>query len=783
MVVCELKEPKIEDYGKRVVRISSELKDLLNIEENEVVEIISGSRRIGVKAITDYDLVSKDYVPTGLVMESDKKEKKETKKSESKDLPEPEGQPFKGLAIAPGEVYPVRLDGEVRLSLGLSIGDMIEIDTIMKPPKAKKIYITIIGRDPRKIEEESKSLIFEELKRQKEPVSPGLILGLKLAFREEKILIESTEPDGIVFISNKTKFEILDTFIPDLDKADTISYEDIGGFSTIVSRVRKLVEIPIKKPEIFNNINLKPPKGILLTGPSGVGKTLILKALAKETGAYVRIVPSNLFAGVGPTEKNIKELFQGVKKEATKHPVILLLENMEALTPSPTVSVPEYVKRFNVQFALGIDSLKRSNAIVIGTCNSTEAIDPILRRPGRFDVEIELNVPTEEERIQILKIHLRTVPLDEEVTDEKLADFAKRMVGYVGADIALFVKEACYHAIARNVEIFSDWSQIPPFLLRLIKVNSTDFEEAFKIVEPSALRSIHSKVTTPDVKWDDVGGLNETKKMLKETIFLQFKQPKILTEMGVKPSRGILFYGPPGSGKTLLAKAIASELDANYISVKGPELLSVWFGESAKIIRELFSKAKQLAPCILFFDEIDAMVPRRGGDDSDGGREIDATVNQLLTLLDGVEENSGVFVLGATNRPGALDPALLRPGRLGKIVLIPSPDLEARKEILRIHTRNIPIRGDKNKIISLLAEKTEDFSGADLANLCREAVLTSLREDFSNRVVTKEHFLQALTVISPSVSKELRDYYNKFSSEMFAKGYVQSLDKQNLTYH
>ncbi|MHA1228192.1 MAG: AAA family ATPase, partial [Candidatus Hodarchaeales archaeon] len=539
---------------------------------------------------------------------------------------------------------------------------------------------------------------------------------------------------------------------------------------------------PIRRPDIFRNINLKPPKGILLTGPSGVGKTLILKALAKESGAYVKIVPSNLFAGVGPTEKNIKALFAGVKKESKSHPVLLLLENMEALTPAPSMSLPEYVKRFNVQFALGIDSLKGSNAIVIGTCSSTEEIDPILRRPGRFDVEIELNVPTEEERLQILKIHLRTVPLDDEVTDETLAHFAKRMVGYVGADIALLVKEACYHAIARNVEIFSDWAQIPPFLLRLIKVTKDDFEEAFKIVEPSALRSVHSKITTPDVKWDDVGGLNEIKKMLKETIFIQFKQPEVLHEMGIKPSRGLLFFGPPGNGKTLLAKAIASELEANYISIKGPELLSVWFGESAKIIRELFSKAKRLSPCILFFDEIDAMVPRRGADSSEGGREIDATVNQLLTLLDGVEENSGVFVLGATNRPGALDPALLRPGRMGKLVLIPSPDKEARKEILSIHAKDVPIKGNRDEIMSFLAEKTENFSGADLANLCREAVLTSLREDFDQRTVSKKHFMQALDVINPSVSQELRDYYGKFSSEMLNQRFIQVLDKESLTY-
>ena len=411
-----------------------------------------------------------------------------------------------------------------------------------------------------------------------------------------------------------------------------------------------------------------------------------------------------------------------------------------------------------------MDILRNTKTIILGKCNSLDNVSSIMRRAGRFDIEIEINVPTEKERYEILLVQLRSIPLDDNITEEVIQSFPLRMIGFVGADIKTLVKEAGMHAVSRFSSLFLNYTLIPSSVLRLIKVNREDFEDAFKIVEPSALRSIHSRFEKPDVSWNDVGGLTEVKRILKEQIEWQFKSPQVLKEIGIRPPHGLLLYGPPGNGKTLLAKAIATEIQANFISIKGPELLSIWFSESAKMIRELFGWARKLAPTIIFFDEIDAVVPRRGSENTDAGREIDATVNQLLTLLDGMENMQDVVVIGATNRPGMLDPALLRPGRFDQLVLIPSPNDTERREILKIHMSRIPIVADRDLIIEALVSKTQGYSGADLENLCREAVLCSLRQDINQRVVTAEHFFEANTYVHPSVNPELIQYYEDFAT-------------------
>ncbi len=788
MVFCELLDSLTEDYGQRIIRLSEEVMNLLNVEEDDVVEVIANKKRIGV-IVKKVPLIKTQVVDTEAVEEPVSEEPtKVTKAAEpDKDLPKPRGRPFQGLSsdFEKEVVYSCKIDGEVRLSLNAMIGDAIEVDTILKPQRANKVYFAVLGQDPRRMTEEERQFLFEYLKQQRaKPISSGLVLDVNYAFKTEKILIQATDPDSIVLCAKSTEYELVDMFIPKI-RVDTqsVTYEQIGGLTNVIQRLRKLVEIPIRRPEVFNSINLTPPKGILLAGSTGIGKSLLLKALATETEARVIEVPPNLFAGVGPTEKNIRELFAKVKKEARKKPVLLVLDNMESLTPVPYLNIPHYIKRFTVQFALGFDSLKGTNTIIIGACHSTDNIDPIMRRPGRFDVEIECNVPTEVERFKILKIHLRTVPLAVEVTEDILKSFTKRMIGFVGADIAAFVKEACMRSVSRYSGLFSVWgNQIPPSILRMVKVNQEDFEEAFKSIEPSARRSIHSKIEQPDVNFDDIGGLNDIKQILREQIKWQFESPEILKSMGVKPSRGMLLYGPPGTGKTLLAKAVATEIQANFISIKGPELLSVWFGESAKIIRELFNRAQKISPCIIFFDEIDAMVPRRGVDMTEGGREIDSTVNQLLTLLDGMGVNQGIYVMGATNRPSALDLALLRPGRLDKLILVPSPDIDARKEILEVHTRNVPIEGDRNQLIDELSEETKEFSGADLENLVREAVLSSLREDFDQRVVNKNHFIEALNRVTPSLGAEMVEKYIRFSSEVLGVKSSEISPKKPFTY-
>ena len=788
MVYCELLDSLTEDYGQRILRLSEEVMNLLEVEEDDIVEVIANRKRIGVIIKADLLLETVNN-QVGFDPEATRTSTENTSKSTEpdRDLPKPRGRPFRGIVtdIERENIYPCRVDGEVRLSLGASIGDFIEVDTILKPKRAKRVYFAVLGQDPRKMTDEERQFLNEHLNLQRsKPISSGLIIDVNYAFKSERIFIQATDPDAIVLVTKGTEFELIETFVPKtrLDKS-TVTYEHIGGLKNVIQRLRKLVEIPIRRPEVFNSINLIPPKGILLSGPTGIGKSLLLKALATEIEARVIEVPPNLFAGVGPTEKNIRDLFSKVKKEARKKPIILVLDNMESLTPVPYINTPHYIKRFSVQFALGFDSLKRTNAIIIGACHSADNIDPIMRRPGRFDVEIECSVPSEQERSEILKIHLRTVPLDSEVTENVLKSFTKRMIGFVGADIAAFVKESCMRSISRYSGLFSVWgNQIPPSVLQMIKVNRDDFEEAFKSIEPSARKSIHSKLEHPDITFDDIGGLDDIKQILREQIKWQFEKPEILKRMGVKPSRGMLLYGPPGSGKTLLAKAVASEIKANFISIKGPELLSVWFGESAKMIRELFSRAQKISPCILFFDEIDAMVPRRGGDITEGGREIDATVNQLLTLLDGMGVDQGIFVMGATNRPTALDLALLRPGRLDKLILVPSPDKEARKEILRVHTRSVPIKGNKKGIINIISEKTKDFSGADLENLVREAVLSSLREDFSQRIVTQKHFEEALTKVTPSIDPEMVLRYKRFTSEVLGAQIEDSSPRKPPTY-
>lgn len=780
MVFCELHEHFIEDYGQRTIILPQKVFDILQIKESDVVKVIAKTKRIGVIAYLDSskkldeELSKKTVKLQGQSPSANNSANTNSKDAQKFDtaednLPRPHGLRYQGYPEIDNEnIYPIRLDGEVRLSLGLNLGDRLEVDTVLEPENAEHIYISLIGKDPHLLSEEDRQLLFAELyKQNSRPFSSGLHIGIQIGFQEIPILIQASDPDGIVYITKQTIIEINDIFLPSYRGDSTrIRYDQIGGMKNIINQLRKLVEVPIRRPDIFKSINISLPKGILLSGPAGVGKTLLLNALVNESGAKVVDIPSNLFMGVGPTERNIRNLFQDVKNKSKNEPILLILENLDTLTPAQYYNQPEYERRFTLQFALGIDSLNNTNTIIIGTCNSLDNVSSMMRRAGRFDIEIEINVPTESERYEILLVHLRSVPLNNDVNEEVIQSFAQRMIGFVGADIKTLVKEAGMHSVSRFSKIFLNYTLIPPSVLRLIKVNREDFEDAFKIVEPSALRSIHSRFEKPNVRWSDVGGLYEVKRILKEQIEWQFKSPQTLKEIGIKPPHGLLLYGPPGNGKTLLAKAIATEIQANFISIKGPELLSVWFSESAKMIRELFNWARKLAPTIIFFDEIDAVVPRRGSENTDAGREIDATVNQLLTLLDGMENIQNIVVVGATNRPGMLDPALLRPGRFDQLVLVPSPDDEERREILKIHMAKIPIIEDRGLIIESLIPKTQGYSGADLENLCREAVLCSLRDNFDQRIVKSEHFFEANKTVHPSVNPDLIKYYAEFIAEV-----------------
>jgi len=785
MVFCKLLEPSINDFGTRFVRVPAEMLDKLVIDDGEIIEIIFNQKRFGVIAQLDNSIIDiNEMVKDNNDDISEKTSVNENKSEETiKSEPIPQGMPFKEQDnVDYSHAIGIRLDGEVRLSLGISIDDLVELDTILKPQFVRKVFINFLGMKNEEISPEELQEIITELKQQNsKPITAGLILNIHHGYQKHQIIISDLEPDGIGLISHETEVSLNMDYNTDLLDYFSYSYEKIGGYRTVIAELRKLVEIPIKHPEIFKSINLSAPQGILISGPVGVGKTLMVHALAEEAGAELRELPGNLFSGIGITERNIREFFSKIKLDSRNKSIIILLDKLDTLTPAPHVNQAEYERRFNIQFALAIDSIKNStNIIIIGVCNSVNDVDPILRRSGRFDTEIEMHVPSEEERKDIFEVLLRPIPLADDISIEKIRILAKRMIGFVGADINSVIREACMIAIRRNSPRFLEFTKIPMALLKTIKIEINDLEAAFKVVDPSGMQSF--KIQLPNVHWSDIGGLKSIKKTLKEHVEWQFKYPQILAEMGVKAPRGMLLYGPPGNGKTLLAKAIATEIQANFISIKGPELLSVYFSESAKKIRELFAKARKLTPSIIFFDEIDAIAPRRGGDQTEGGREIDSTVNQLLTLLDGVETNSGIFILGATNRPGAIDPALLRPGRIDRLMLIPQPDENARKQILKIHTENIQLMGNREKIIEALAEKTEGFSGADLENLCRESVLTSLREDFSNRKISESHFLTALETVNPSVDPKLISYYDKFASTIIGAIRLPPIESKSLEF-
>ncbi|MEM3998250.1 MAG: CDC48 family AAA ATPase, partial [Ignisphaera sp.] len=537
-----------------------------------------------------------------------------------------------------------------------------------------------------------------------------------------------------------------------------VTWEDIGDLEEVKEKIREIVELPLKHPELFERLGIEPPKGILLYGPPGVGKTLLAKALANETGAYFLAIngPEIMSKYYGESEQRLRQIFEEAKKNA---PAIIFIDEIDAIAPKREEVVGEVEKRVVAQLLALMDGLEeRGKVIVIGATNRPDAVDPALRRPGRFDREIEVPPPDKRARREILAVHTRNVPLAEDVDLDKLAEMT---YGYTGADLAALVKEAAMNALRRFLKEHAiDLDKpIPSELLQKLKVTMADFYRAMKNIAPSLMREVLIEV--PEVHWDDIGGLDLVKQQLREAVEWPIKYPHIFEQMGIRPPKGILLYGPPGCGKTLLAKAAATESGANFIAVKGPEVLSKWVGESEKAIREIFKRARKAAPTIIFFDEIDAIAPIRGHDVSG---VTDRIVNQLLTEMDGIEALRGVVVIGATNRPDLLDPALLRPGRFDRIIYVPPPDLRARYEILKIHTRKIPLAEDVDLIE--LAKKTEGYSGADLEALVREAVMLALREDLTPRPISFKYFIKAMEYVKPSLTKDRLEAYEKIQEEL-----------------
>ncbi|MBS3150324.1 CDC48 family AAA ATPase [Candidatus Woesearchaeota archaeon] len=590
-----------------------------------------------------------------------------------------------------------------------------------------------------------------------------------------RFIVVKTNPKQPVLITENTKIELNPQAVEvEEERIPEVTYEDIGGLSEEITKIRELVELPLKHPEIFSRLGIEPPKGILLYGPPGTGKTLLAKAVANEVEANFVVVngPEILSKYYGDSEKKIREIFENAEKQA---PTIIFFDEIDAIAPKREDTPGELERRMVSQLLSMMDGLKsRGKVIVIAATNRQNSLDPALRRPGRFDREISISAPNKQGRLNILKIHTRNMPLAKDVNLNRLAEITH---GFVGADIAALSKEAAMNVLRRVLpEIkFGEKEEIPKEILEKLIVKGDDFQDALKLVRPSALREV--LVETPNVKWEDIGGAKGIQQELKEAIEWPLKYPNAFKRIGVKAPKGILLYGPPGTGKTLLAKAVANESETNFILVRGPEILNKFVGESEKGIRKVFEKARQASPTIIFFDEIDALAPKRGL--SNDSQVMERVVNTLLSEMDGLEELNDLVVVAATNRPDILDPALLRPGRFDRLLFVGPPSEEERMEILKIHTRNMPLAKEVN--LNKIAERTVGYTGADLESVAREAGLLALREDIKSKIVKNKFFEEALKKVIPTISQEMVQKY-KDVEENYLRQAKAGVAKEILNY-
>ncbi len=631
----------------------------------------------------------------------------------------------------------IRMDGLIRQNSDSSLGDKVKVRKSKTSP-AKEVTIAPTMHEIKFGEDFATHVKQRMIGR---PLVKGDKISIGVLGQAIPFVVAATNPKGIVQIQDVTDLEIKGKPMV-VPEAPAVRYEDIGGLKDELGRVREMIELPMKHPELFERLGIKPPKGVLLFGPPGTGKTLIAKAVASETNAHFISLngPEIMDKYYGESERKLREIFKEAEENA---PSIIFIDEVDSIAPKREETRGEVERRVVAQLLALMDGMEaRGNVIVIAATNREDAIDPALRRPGRFDREIEIGVPDKEGREEILQIHTRGMPLDKDVN---LKEIANSTHGFVGADLDALSRESAMKALKKILpKIDLDKEEIPTSVLETLKVRKTDFVEALKDVSPSALREV--LVEIPDIKWSDIGGLGEVKMRLQEAVEWPLKHPEAFKRMGIRPTKAILLQGPPGCGKTLLAKAAANESEANFIAVKGPQLLSMWVGESEKGIREVFKKAKQVAPTIILFDEIDAIAPRRGT--YSGSHVTETVVNQILTEMDGIESLENVIVIGATNRIDMIDPSLLRPGRFDYQLMVPPPDKDARLEIFKVHTRHMPI---KEIDLNDLVRKTEGYSGADIEGICREAALIALRENLKADTVTADDFEKALKKIKPSI--------------------------------
>ncbi len=648
----------------------------------------------------------------------------------------------------------IRIDGYLRQNLGVGIGDKVFISKAAVKDAERVVIAPPPGQKP------PLSPDFTEYAKRRldgRPLAKGDSVPIPMFGIVFNFIVRQFVPHGIVKVASTTNFIVRPEPVPESAvKIGDVHYEDIGGLDDAKQKIREMVELPIRRPELFEALGIEPPRGVLLYGSPGTGKTLLAKAVANESDAnFISISGPELVSKfVGESEERLREIF---KQAAEKAPTIIFMDEIDAIAPRRDESTNEVEKRMVSQLLTLMDGMNtRGQVIVLGATNRPDSIDPALRRPGRFDREIEIGVPSREARKTILQIHTRNVPLKDDV---KLEELASMTHGYTGADLAALVREAAMSKLREELPGL-DYSQpIPSNKLLSLKVSMNNFIDAMRNIQPSALREVF--VERPNVHWSDIGALDKVKDELRESIELPIKSPESFEKMGIRPVKGLLLVGPPGVGKTLLAKAVATERESNFISINGPEVLSKYVGDSEKTVREIFRKARLAAPCIIFIDEIDSITNARGTPDDVGNRVSQRVVDTLLTEMDGLKELKNVVVLAATNRPEDMDPALLRPGRFDKIIEIPMPDYEARLKIFGIHTRRMPL--DKDVSREQLAEMTDNYTGAEIENLCREAGMNAIRH--SKNIVSMADFKHAMEEVKPAVPKEVAERISRFKEE------------------
>ena len=676
----------------------------------------------------------------------------------------------------------------IRKNLRVRLGDVVNVNACPDVKYGTRIHVlpiddTIEGVEGNLFDVFLKPYFLEAYR----PVRKGDLFLVRAAMRAVEFKVVETDPGEFCIVAPETVVHCEGEPIKreDEEKLNDVGYDDIGGCRKQMAQIREMVELPLRHPQLFKHLGIKPPRGILMYGPPGSGKTLIARAIANETGAFFFLIngPEIMSKLAGESESNLRKAFEEAEKNA---PSIIFIDEIDSIAPKREKTQGEVEKRIVSQLLTLMDGMKaRAHLVVIGATNRPNTIDPALRRFGRFDREVDIGVPDENGRLEVVRIHTKNMKLADDVDLEAVA---KQTHGFVGADLAALCTEAALQCIREKMHVIDlDEETIDAEVLDSMSVNNSHFKTAMGSCNPSALRE--TMVEVPNVSWDDIGGLENVKRELQEVVQYPVLYPEQFEKFGMQPSKGVLFYGPPGCGKTLLAKAIANECQANFISIKGPELLTMWFGESESNVRDIFDKARSSAPCVLFFDELDSIARSRGSSSGDGGGAGDRVINQILTEMDGVGAKKSVFIIGATNRPDIIDSAVLRPGRLDQLIYIPLPDQPSRHSILKANLRKSPVAKDVD--INFLAQTTNGFSGADLTEICQRAVKFAIRESIEKDIerqkireanpdamhdedeiapeIRKDHFEESMKFARRSVSdKDLKRY------EMFAQTLVQS---------